>query len=97
MPRANRVYSAGNIWHITQRCHRGEYLLQYSKDRRLWVRWLFEAQKRYAVSILDYVASSNPVHLLACDASRQESIPLMMQMVAGRVAQAYNRNIKKRK
>lgn len=28
MPRANRHYLPGQLWHITHRCHKMEFLLQ---------------------------------------------------------------------
>ena len=34
MARAKRHYIAGHIWHITHRCHKREFLLKFSKDRR---------------------------------------------------------------
>ena len=36
MPRANRHRIAGQVWHITQRCHRREFLLKFARDRRAW-------------------------------------------------------------
>jgi len=67
MPRANRHYIPGYVWHITHRCHKKEFLLKFSKDRRLWLRWLFEAKKRYGISILNYTVTSNHVHVLVVD------------------------------
>jgi len=33
MPRANRYYAPGLVWHITHRCHKKEFLLKFAKDR----------------------------------------------------------------
>jgi len=33
MPRANRHFIPGYIWHLTHRCHKGEFLLKLSRDR----------------------------------------------------------------
>ena len=52
MPRANRHYIPGYVWHITHRCHKKEFLLKFARDRRRWLEWLFEAKKRYGTSIL---------------------------------------------
>jgi hypothetical protein len=52
MPRANRHCIRGFVWHITHRCHKKEFLLKFARDRRRWLRWLFEAKKRYA--LIDY-------------------------------------------
>ena len=64
MPRANRYYLRGNIWHITHRCHKKDYLLKFKKDRVFWMQWLFEAKKRYKIvirkrkQIIDYSSLS---------------------------------------
>ena len=33
MPRANRHYIPGYVWHITHRCHKKEFLLKFARDR----------------------------------------------------------------
>jgi len=67
MARANRHHIPGQVWHITHRCHKRELLLKFAKDRRRWLQWLFEAKKRYQLAILDYVVTSNQIHLLVVD------------------------------
>ena len=64
MARAKRHYLPGYAWHITHRCHEREFLLKFGRDRGRWLRWLFEARKRYDLCILNYVATSNHIHLL---------------------------------
>lgn len=59
MARANRHHIPGQVWHITHRCHKQEFLLKFSRDRKRWLQWLFEAKKRYGLQILNYVATSN--------------------------------------
>lgn len=95
MPRANRYFLPGYIWHITHRCHRKEFLLKFGRDRDRWIHWLFEAKKRYSLVVLNYVVTSNHIHLLAYDAG-DKVIPASMRLIAGRAAQEYNRR-KKRK
>jgi len=90
MPRANRHFLPGQVWHITHRCHKKEYLLKFARDRACWIRWLFEARKRYGLCVLNYMVTSNHVHLLVKD-NGKDVIPKSMQLVAGRTAQAYNR------
>lgn len=46
MTRANRHFLPEHVWHITHRCHKKEFLLKFSKDRIIWLSWLFEAKKR---------------------------------------------------
>jgi putative transposase len=50
---------------------------------------LFRARKRFGLCILNYMVTSNHVHLLVKDLGYGE-IPRSMQLVAGRTAQAYN-------
>jgi hypothetical protein len=33
MPRANRYFLLGLVWHITHRCHRKAFLLKFARDR----------------------------------------------------------------
>ncbi len=65
MPRANRHHIPGQVWHITHRCHEKEFLLKFSRDRRRWLHWLFEAKKRYGLQIFNYTITSNAGTYLA--------------------------------
>jgi REP element-mobilizing transposase RayT len=49
MARAKRHYIPDQIWHITQRCHKREFLLKFKQDRHRWIQWLFEAKRRYGL------------------------------------------------
>jgi len=89
MPRANRHYLPGHAWHITHRCHKQEFLLKFAKDRRRWLHWLFEAKKRYGLCVLNYIVTSNHIHLLVMD-TYKGCISNSMQLIAGRTAQEYN-------
>ena len=89
MPRANRYFLPGYIWHITHRCHKKEFLLKFSRDRKRWLAWLFEAKKRYGLCVLNYVVTSNHIHLLVRDTGNNV-IPRSLQLIAGRTAQEYN-------
>jgi putative transposase len=88
--RAKRHYIAGQVWHITHRCHKREFLLRFAKDRRRWLQWLFEAKRRYGLAILDYVLTSNHIHLIVVDDGNRDAIPKSIQLVAGRTGQEYN-------
>ncbi len=39
MARAKRHYIPEQIWHITHRCHKREFLLKFAKDRQRWLQW----------------------------------------------------------
>jgi len=38
-----------------------------ARDRQRYLRWVFEAKKRFGLSVLDYMVTSNHVHLLIKD------------------------------
>jgi|SRR5208283_2310610 len=81
MPRAKRHFLPGYAWHITHRCHKREFLLGFARDRRSWVSWLFEAKKRNRLRVLNYMATSNHIHLLVLDSGEREVIPRSMQLI----------------
>ena len=89
MARANRHYLPDYVWHITHRCHKQEYLFKFSRDKQRWISWLFEAKKRYGLCILNYVVTSNHIHLLVVD-TKEDVIAKSIQLIAGRTAQEYN-------
>jgi putative transposase len=88
--RANRYFCDGHVWHVTHRCHRQQFLLKFARDRRRWRHWLYVAERRYGLSVLNYVATSNHVHLLLADRGNGE-ISRSMQLISGRTAQEFNR------
>lgn len=89
MPRANRFHVPGLVWHITHRCHNRHFLLKFQLDRRRWRYWLFQARKRYGLSILNFIVTKNHIHLLVRD-TEPGCISRSMQLIAARVAQEYN-------
>ncbi|MCK4865965.1 MAG: transposase [Gammaproteobacteria bacterium] len=89
MARANRHFVPNQVWHITHRCHQKDFLLKFSKDRKHWLHWLFEAKKRFGLCVLNYTVTSNHIHLLVQD-TKVGVIPRSMQLIAGRSAQHYN-------
>lgn len=96
MARAKRHYIPGQIWHITHRCHKRDFLLKLIKDRRRFLHWLFEAKRRYGLVILNYTVTSNHIHLLVYDAKGRDVIPQSIKLIAGRIGQEFNLR-KKRK
>jgi len=89
MARANRHHLPGYAWHITHRCHKKEFLLKFEKDKLRWMKWLFEAKKRFGLEVLDYTVTSNHIHLLVHD-SKEDVIPKSIQLIAGRTGREYN-------
>ncbi|RJP84304.1 MAG: transposase [Desulfobacteraceae bacterium] len=89
MARANRHHLPGYVWHITHRCHKKEFLLKFEKDKNRWMKWLFEAKKRFGLAVLNYAVTSNHIHLLVID-GKENVIPKSMQLIAGRTGREYN-------
>ncbi len=95
MARANRHYIPNCIWHITQRCHKREFLLKFRKVKKNWINWLYEAKKRFELNILNFAITSNHIYLMVID-SEINTIPKSIQLIAGRTGRSYNLR-KKRK
>ena len=68
--------------------------MKFSKDKRRWLQWLFEAKKRFGFCILNYMLTSNHIHLLVFD-NGKEAIPKSIQLIAGRSGQEYNQRKKR--
>jgi len=56
---------------------------------------LFEARKRYGLCVLNYIVTSNHIHLLVKDTG-DNVIAKSMQLIAGRTAQEYNQRKQRR-
>jgi len=95
MPRANRFHVPGAVWHITHRCHGRQFLLKFERDRLRWRHWLFQATTRYGLCVLNYIATSNHVHLLVRE-TESAQIARSMQLISGRTAQEYNQRKSRR-
>jgi REP element-mobilizing transposase RayT len=91
MARAVRHYIPGYVWHITHRGHKREFLLKFQKDRNTWLKWLFQAKKRYGLKVLNYTVTSNHIHLLVHDDNNQHIIPSSIKLEAGCTGQHYNK------
>jgi REP element-mobilizing transposase RayT len=96
MPRAKRFYIPGCVWHITHRCHKKEFLLKFARDRNRWLDLLFRAKQKYGLEVLNYIVTSNHIHLLVSDNGNRDTIPKSMQVIAGQTAQEYNIRKKRR-
>jgi putative transposase len=89
MPRRRRSWINYACYHITHRCHERKFLFKFAKHRNIYLKLLFEMQKKYNIDILDYIVTSNHVHLLL-SAKRAKNIPLGLQFLHGGMAQKYN-------
>jgi putative transposase len=90
MPRANRYNLAGQVCHLTHRCHDRQFLLRFAKDRDGYRRRLWEAVRSVKASLLTCNITSHHVHLLTY-ADNPEQVAVLMQQAAGEFAREYNR------
>src|SRR6266542_598130 len=97
MPRANRHFLPGHVWHIAHQCssqfqsfqpfHRFAPFQSFSRNqetkfvlsgslvtrnRRRYLHWVFEAKKRFGLSVVNYVVTSNHIHLLLKTPARKK-------------------------
>ena len=77
-------------YHVTHRCQERRFLLRFKRDRRQYLARLREAAATHGVSVLNYLVTSNHVHLLLW-AEAPAGVSAAMQYVAGSTAQDYNR------
>jgi REP element-mobilizing transposase RayT len=63
--------------------------LKFDKDKRRWIHWLFEAKKRFGLTILDFTVTSKHIHLLVYN-GKVNVIPKSIQLIAGRTGREYN-------
>jgi putative transposase len=47
-------------------------------------QWLFEAKKRYGLSVLNHMVTSNHIHLLVRDNGHRDVSPNSIQLIEGR-------------
>ena len=84
LPRANRHFLPGSIWHLTHRCHEREFLLKFARDREEYIGWMLEAKKRFDLTILNDMITSNHVHLLVEGGENQEMDMFVLREAPGR-------------
>ncbi|MFO7979675.1 MAG: transposase [Candidatus Aminicenantes bacterium] len=92
MARAHRHYLPGCIWHITQRCHKKEFLFKFKHYKKRWLYWMYKAKQQFQISILDYIVTSNHIHLIALSDAKENDIARTMHLVSGRTAWEFNHN-----
>ena len=81
-------------FHITHRCQERRFLLRFKRDRRNFVQRLTEATDKYTADVLDYVVTSNHIHLLLW-ASNGSTISNVMRYIQGTTGRDFNRRKKR--
>ena len=90
MPRAIRHSLTDHLWHISHRCQKKQFLLKFMKERKKWLRRLYQARRRYRLCAQNCAATSNHGHLLVARQGDGETAQ-SMQLVADCTAQQLNR------
>jgi putative transposase len=91
MPRRHRHWANHACYHITHRCHERRYLFKFAKYRDMYRQYLFEATRRFNVSVLAYAVTSNHVHILIATGDRgRPQVSEALQYVHGEMGQHYN-------
>ena len=89
MPRRRRGLKDRCCYHVTHRCHKREFLFRFARDREAYVDLLRETVKRFKIDVLNYVVTSNHVHLLVW-VRKGEELSRAMQFLQGEFGQYYN-------
>lgn len=89
MPRASQYLLEGYTYHLTHRCHGGEFLLRHRRDRARYREWLRTGVRRFKVPVFGYSITRNHVHIIA-HASTREAVGSLMHLASGSVAKSYN-------
>ena len=90
MPRRRRGFLDYACYHITHRCHNREFLLKFACDRDKYYELMLETNRRFKISFLDFIITSNHVHFLIW-CRHGKVISEAMQFLQGRFAQYYNK------
>ena len=76
--------------HVTHRCQERRFLLKFAVDRKQYRQRLYEASRTFRrVRFLDYVITSNHIHLLLW-VPRMHDLSAMMRWLQGTFARDYN-------
>lgn len=89
MPRRKRNWLDRSCYHLTHRCLDRQFLLGNAITRATYQKELREMTRRFKVDVLNYVITSNHVHILV-HADKGAEIAGGMQYLQGRMAQRYN-------
>ena len=83
MPRPKRNFVNRGCYHITHRCHGGNYLFKFARHRQLYFEVLREMVNRFAIDVLNYIVTSNHTHLLLW-ARRGDEVSRVAKGVSGK-------------
>jgi putative transposase len=90
VPRANRYFVPGKLYHLTHRCHDREFLFKFARDRNQYRKSLWHSVREFPITVFAYCITSNHTHVLVRSES-DTAVSQWMQEVEGEFAQSYNR------
>lgn len=90
LKRGRLKFSEWGCYHLTHRCQERRFLLRFETDRKNYLTRLREASLKYPISVLDYMVTSNHVHLLIFSPDT-DTLSSAMQFLQGVVARDFNR------
>ncbi len=90
MPRTKRFLLPGHIYHLTHRCHNGSFFLRSNNIRDQYRLRLWQAIRKFSISILNYCITSNHTHMLLV-VHRPARLSAFMRHLEGEFASCYNR------
>ena len=94
MGRHKKNISEACCYHLTHRCQERRFLLRFQQDRDNYQKRLYEASRLYEVSVLNYIVTSNHVHILIYSTNAKH-ISDFMHYLQGNTARDYNRRKKR--
>ena len=94
MPRNKRNILSNRSYHITHRCYNRDFRYKHAIDRDRYQLRLFETKQKYDIHVLDYMITSNHIHLLLWSDDPME-VSEAMRYLQGSSAQDYNRRKKR--
>ena len=80
-------------YHVTAKINRGEYILQESKIKELFLQVVKRAKKKYVFNIINFTIMDNHIHFIMHPAEK-ESLSRIMQWILSVFARYYNKMMK---
>ena len=94
MQRGRIKLTEWGCYHLTHRCQEHHFLLKFETDRKNYTVRLREASIKYSISVLDYMITSNHVHLLVFSPDT-DTLSRAMQFIQGTTAKDFNQRKKR--
>ncbi|MCK5673871.1 MAG: transposase [Spirochaetales bacterium] len=88
--RKPRELYVGAEYHVTARINRGEFILDKSEIKELFLNIVKRAKKKYSFSIYNFSIMGNHIHLYI-KPGKKENLSRIMQWVLGVFGRAYNK------